>query len=51
MWDSDTQINLKGMKTTIAIYNDVNPSRPAAAPEKYIDQSYLSEALRELGGK
>jgi len=36
------------MKTTIAIYNETNPPKPATVPEKYIDQSFLAEALKEI---
>jgi len=39
---------LTGMKTTIAIYNETNPAKPATVPEKYIDQSFLAEALKEI---
>jgi hypothetical protein len=34
------------MKTTIAIYKETNTPKPAGAPEKYVDRSYLSEALK-----
>ena len=40
------EINIPGMKTTIAIYNETNPAKPATVTEKYIDQSFLSEALK-----
>lgn len=49
LWDVNTHINLNGMKTTIAIYNETNPPRPATVPEKYVDQSFLSEALKGIG--
>ena len=46
-----TNINIPGMKTTIAIYNETNPPKPATVPEKYIDQSFLNEALKGLGSR
>ena len=51
LWDPSTQINMAGMKTTIAIYNETNPPRPATAPEKYVDQSFLTEALKGIGSR
>ena len=51
LWDANTHINIPGMKTTIAIYNETNPPKPATVPEKYIDQSFLSEALKGLAAR
>ena len=51
LWDANTHINIPGMKTTIAIYNETNPAKPATVAEKYIDQSYLSEALKGLAAR
>ena len=51
LWDANTHINIPGMKTTIAIYNETNPAKPATVPEKYIDQSFLSEALKGLAAR
>jgi ABC-type nitrate/sulfonate/bicarbonate transport system substrate-binding protein len=51
LWDSNTDINMAGMKTTIAIYNETSPPKPATVPEKYIDQSLLAEALNGLATK
>jgi ABC-type nitrate/sulfonate/bicarbonate transport system substrate-binding protein len=51
LWDANTNINIPGMKTTIAIYNETNPPKPATVPEKYIDQSFLNEALKGLGSR
>ena len=39
------------MRTTVQIYNEVNSAKPAVSPEKYIDQSFVKEALRDLGAK
>ena len=49
LWDANTHINLAGMRTTIAIYNETNPPKRATVPERYIDQTFLSEALKGLG--
>lgn len=46
LWDPNIRINIAGMKTRIAIYNETNPPNPATIPEKYMDQSFLSEALK-----
>ena len=51
LWDVSTNINIPGMKTTIAIYNETNPPKPATVPEKYIDQSFLNDALKGLGSR
>jgi len=51
LWDSNTHINMAGMKTTIAIYNETSPPKPATVPERYIDQSFLAEALKGMGTK
>jgi len=51
LWDPQIELNMKGMRTTVQIYNEVNSAKPAASPEKYIDQSFVREALRDLGAK
>lgn len=50
IWHPDGGVNLEGLKTTIQIFWEVNQFRaPMPTPLKYVDQSYLKEALRELG--
>ena len=51
LWHPQSQVNIKGMHTTIQIYNEVNPAKPASAPEKYVDETFLRDALRELSLK
>ncbi|MEK6562118.1 MAG: hypothetical protein AABZ59_02960, partial [Candidatus Binatota bacterium] len=52
LWPPDADINLEGLKTVIQIYGEqtqIKGALPGAA--KYVDQSYLREALRELGAR
>lgn len=42
---------IAGMNTTIAIDNETSPPKPATVPEKYIDQSFLAEALKGIVGR
>ena len=52
IWHPDSDVNVEGLKTTIQIFWDVSqPKAPLPSPLKYLDQSYLKEALRELGGR
>lgn len=52
VWDPDGRINPEGIRTVVQIYEEqVQAKGPIPEPEKYIDQSYLAEALKELGRK
>ncbi|HBA39401.1 MAG TPA: hypothetical protein DCZ05_06580 [Deltaproteobacteria bacterium] len=52
IWHPDADVNLEGMKTVIQIYGEQNQLKGALPiPAKYVDQSYLKEALKELGAK
>jgi ABC-type nitrate/sulfonate/bicarbonate transport system substrate-binding protein len=51
LWHPQSQVNMKGMNTTIQIYNEVNPAKPASAPDKYVDETFLRDALKELSPK
>jgi ABC-type nitrate/sulfonate/bicarbonate transport system substrate-binding protein len=52
VWHPDSDVNVEGLKTTIQIFWEATqPKAPLPSPSKYLDQSYLKEALRELGGK
>ncbi len=51
IWDPQIDLNMKGMKTALQIYNEVNPTKPAGPTEKYIDLSFGREALKDLSGK
>jgi len=49
VWDPDGHVNLDGMKAVIQMAAEQNQSKgPLPAPAKYVDESYLNEALREL---
>ena len=37
------------MKTTIAVYNETNPPKPASAPGKYIDQFQFNIQMLQPG--
>jgi ABC-type nitrate/sulfonate/bicarbonate transport system substrate-binding protein len=48
-WDYDGRVNLEGMKAVIQMAAEQNQAKgPLPSPAKYIDESYLNEALREL---
>ena len=49
-WHPELEIEMDGLKTVIDIYAEQNGFKgPIPNPEKYVDQSYLRQALRELG--
>jgi NitT/TauT family transport system substrate-binding protein len=49
LWPADGAVTLEGMKYNIRIYADQTGMKgPLPDPAKFVDQSYLSEALREL---
>jgi len=51
IWHPDADTNIEGVKTVIQIYAErVQMKGPLPNPSKYVDQSYLKEALRELKG-
>jgi ABC-type nitrate/sulfonate/bicarbonate transport system substrate-binding protein len=48
-WDYDARVNAEGMKTVIQMTAEQNQIKgPLPSPAKYVDESYLNEALREL---
>ena len=52
IWHPESDVNAEGLKTTIQIFWEASqPKTPLPSLSKYLDQSYLKEALRELGGK
>lgn len=52
IWDRNADINVEGVKTVIQIFAERTQMKlPLPTPAKYIDQSYLKEALKELGSK
>jgi NitT/TauT family transport system substrate-binding protein len=49
LWPVDGAVTLEGMKYNIRIYADQTGMKgPLPAPAKFVDQSYLSEAVKEL---
>jgi len=50
IWHPDADINIEGMKVVILIQAEQGQIKgPLPGPAKYVDQSYLKEALKELG--
>lgn len=48
IWHPNAEINLEGLKSTMQIYAE-QIKGPPPDPMKYIDQSYLQQAIKELG--
>jgi NitT/TauT family transport system substrate-binding protein len=48
IWDPNAEINLEGLKFTMEIYAE-QAKGPAPDLLKYIDMSYLQQAIKELG--
>lgn len=49
-WHPELEIEMDGLKTVVDIYAEqTNVKGPIPNPEKYVDQSYLRQALKELG--
>jgi len=52
VWDRNGELSLDGVRTMIKIVAEINGQKePLPAPAKYIDQSYLKQALGELAKK
>ena len=50
IWHPELDIELDGLKTVIDIYAEQTGMKgPVPGPEKYVDMSYLKQALKELG--
>ncbi len=51
-WHPELDIDLDGLKTVVEIYTEQTGMKgPVPSPEKYVDMSYLKQALRELRWK
>lgn len=51
-WDPNGDVNLDGLQIVTQIYWEQTQSKgPVPKPAKYVDQSYLREALKELGSR
>jgi len=48
IWHPNAEINLEGLKFTMQVYAEQNKDAPAD-PQRHIDQSYLRQAVKELG--
>ena len=49
-WHPDLEIEMDGLRTVVDIYAEQTGMKgPIPSPEKYVDQSYLRQALKELG--
>ena len=49
-WHPELEIELDGLKTVVEIYAEQTGMKgPIPGPEKYVDTSYLKQALKELG--
>lgn len=49
IWDRQAQLNVEGVKTMIKVYAETNNLKePLPQPAKYMDQSYLAQALDQL---
>ena len=52
IWHPEADVNLEGIQAVIQIYGEQGQIKaPLPSPAKYVDQSYLKEALKELGTK
>ena len=49
-WHPELEIEMDGLKTVVDLYAEQTGMKgPLPSPEKYVDQSYLRQALKELG--
>jgi len=52
IWDRNADLNVEGVRTLIKITAEQGVLKePLPQPSKYIDQSYLKQALAEMGKK
>jgi hypothetical protein len=50
IWNPNAEANLEGVKTVIQIMGERGQLKGALPPpDKYVDASYVEEALKELG--
>jgi ABC-type nitrate/sulfonate/bicarbonate transport system substrate-binding protein len=49
-WHPELEIEMDGLKTVVDVYAEQNGLKgPLPSPEKYVDQSFLKQALKEIG--
>ena len=52
IWPYDGEPNMEGMKHNVRVYYEQsNPKAPVPDASKFVDMSYLNEAVKELGKK
>jgi len=52
IWHPDGNVTLEGLKYNIQIYSEQTQTKgPPLTLSKYVDQSYLKEALKQLAAK
>ena len=52
IWHPDADVNLEGIRVTLQILRENSGGKgPLPVAASYVNQSYLKEALKELGGK
>jgi len=49
VWDPDVHVSMEGMRAVIQMAGEQNQSKgPLPSPARYVDESYLNQALKEL---
>ena len=49
-WPPELEIDLDGLRTVVDIYAEQTSMKgPPPNPEKYVDSTYLRQALKEIG--
>ncbi len=52
IWHPDADVSVEGIKTVMQIQGEQSPAKgPPPSPARYIDQSYLREALKDMGSR
>ncbi len=52
IWNPEGDVNIEGLKTAIELFQQTTGAKGTPpSPAKYVDQSYLREAVKELGKK
>jgi ABC-type nitrate/sulfonate/bicarbonate transport system substrate-binding protein len=52
IWDPNADVNIEGVKTALQVYAEQAQMKgPLPSYSKYVDQSYLKEAVKELGAR
>jgi ABC-type nitrate/sulfonate/bicarbonate transport system substrate-binding protein len=52
IWNRDSDVNIEGVRTVIDIMADQGQIKPPLpSPAKYVDQGYLSDALKQIDSK